>query len=95
MEQAIAKIWQKHIGVDKVGIHDNFFDLGGDSLIGLQVVEKLNREFETKLPATTIYKAPTVSTIAQLIQPPTPRQNPTDTRRSRGERRREKKLRQR
>ena len=35
----LSRVWQEILGLDKVGIHDNFFDLGGDSIISLQVVE--------------------------------------------------------
>jgi acyl transferase domain-containing protein/acyl carrier protein len=91
-EQAIAKIWQQIIGVDRVGIYDNFFELGGDSLIGLQVIAKLNQEFKSNIPVATLYKAPTVSTIAEIVNPTTTESDPTKQRRDRGERRREKRL---
>ncbi|PZU94483.1 MAG: beta-ketoacyl synthase [Pseudanabaena sp.] len=91
-EQAIAKIWQQIIGVDRVGIYDNFFELGGDSLIGLQVIAKLNQEFKSNVPVATLYKAPTVSTIAEVVNPTTIESDPTKQRRDRGERRREKRL---
>lgn len=68
-EREIAALWQNIIRVDKIGIHDNFFDLGGDSLTGLQVMAQLNQAFSVKLPATTLYKAPTVKTLSQLLQP--------------------------
>ncbi|OYQ64848.1 hypothetical protein B9G53_09710 [Pseudanabaena sp. SR411] len=91
-EQAIAKIWQQIIGVDRVGIYDNFFELGGDSLIGLQVIAKLNQEFKSNIPVATLYKAPTVGTIAEVVNPTTTESDPTKQRRDRGERRREKRL---
>ncbi len=91
-EQAIAKIWQQIIGVDRVGIYDNFFELGGDSLIGLQVIAQLNQEFKSNIPVATLYKAPTVSTIAEVVNPTTTDLDPTKQRRDRGERRREKRL---
>lgn len=91
-EQVIAKIWQQIIGVDRVGIYDNFFELGGDSLIGLQVIAKLNQEFKSNIPVATLYKAPTVSTIAEVVNPTTTESDPTKQRRDRGERRREKRL---
>jgi len=42
-EQAIAEVWKSVLKLEKVGIYDNFFDLGGDSIISLQVVSKLNQ----------------------------------------------------
>ncbi len=43
LQESIADVWQKVLGIDKVGINDNFFDLGGDSIISLQVVGKLKK----------------------------------------------------
>jgi len=91
-EQAIADIWQKIIGIDRVGIYDNFFELGGDSLIGLQVIAKLNQEFKSNIPVATLYRAPTVKTIAEILDPTKVDVDPTKQRRDRGERRREKRL---
>jgi amino acid adenylation domain-containing protein/non-ribosomal peptide synthase protein (TIGR01720 family) len=43
IEEIIAQAWQEVLGIDKIGVYDNFFDLGGDSIISLQVVSRLNR----------------------------------------------------
>jgi len=92
VEKAIANIWQQIIGIDRVGIYDNFFELGGDSLIGLQVIAKLNEKFQSNIPVATLYKAPTVSTIAEILNPTKVDTDPTKQRRDRGEKRREKRL---
>ena len=42
-ERTVATIWQEVLGVERVGIHDNFFDLGGDSILSLQIVARLNQ----------------------------------------------------
>jgi amino acid adenylation domain-containing protein/non-ribosomal peptide synthase protein (TIGR01720 family) len=42
-EEALARVWAEVLGVDRVGVHDNFFDLGGDSILSLQVVAKARR----------------------------------------------------
>jgi len=68
-EKRIAGVWQNVLGVDQVGIHDNFFDLGGNSLIGLQVISLLQKEFETQVPAVALFEAPTVSTLAKYLRP--------------------------
>jgi acyl carrier protein len=44
MERAIAEIWQDLLGVEKVGVDDNFFDLGGHSLLSIQVVARLEKK---------------------------------------------------
>lgn len=68
-EQAIAQIWQQVLGLPEVGLYDNFFDLGGNSLIGLQVVAKLKKVFQMPIPAVALYEAPTVSAMARFLLP--------------------------
>jgi amino acid adenylation domain-containing protein len=93
-EQKIAAIWQEILGIDKVGIHDNFFDLGGNSLIGLKVISRVKAEFKAEVSAVTLFEGPTVSALAKLVQPPAEgeeeRAPAFEDRRSRGAMRREK-----
>ncbi|MBE7384659.1 MAG: SDR family NAD(P)-dependent oxidoreductase [Leptolyngbya sp. SIO1E4] len=56
IEQVIAQIWQEVLGINQIGIHDNFFDLGGDSLLATQVVSKLEK-FPINLPSHLLEKA--------------------------------------
>lgn len=67
MEHAIADIWQKILKVDKVGIQDNFFDLGGHSLNVLQVYSKLRELFKSDLVITDLFKYPTISSISRYL----------------------------
>ncbi|MEO0537755.1 MAG: SDR family NAD(P)-dependent oxidoreductase [Cyanobacteria bacterium P01_A01_bin.123] len=50
IEQVLAQVWQEVLGIKQIGIHDNFFDLGGDSLLATQVVSKLEK-FPINLPS--------------------------------------------
>jgi acyl transferase domain-containing protein/thioesterase domain-containing protein/acyl carrier protein len=68
LEQNIADIWQILLGVEQIGIYDNFFDLGGDSLIAIQVISKLSTILKTKISAHTLLNAPTIAELASLIQ---------------------------
>ncbi len=68
-ERKIAEVWQKALGIDHVGIHDRFFDLGGTSLIGLQVISELKKALDVELPTVALYEAPTVSALANYINP--------------------------
>jgi len=68
-EKAIASIWQQLLRIDKVGINDNFFELGGDSLLGVQLIARLNKELNAQVAAHSLYQAPTVSSIAEIIAP--------------------------
>ncbi|MBW4685865.1 MAG: amino acid adenylation domain-containing protein [Komarekiella atlantica HA4396-MV6] len=67
MEHTIAGIWQKILKVEKVGIQDNFFDLGGHSLNVLQVYSKLRELFKADLVITDLFKYPTISSISRYL----------------------------
>jgi acyl transferase domain-containing protein/acyl carrier protein len=68
-EQAIVQIWQQVLGLPEVGLYENFFDLGGNSLIGLQVISKLKKAFARPIAAVALYEAPTVSALARYLLP--------------------------
>ena len=67
IEILIAKIWQQVIGVEKVGLHDNFFSLGGDSILSIQVVSKA-RDAGLILLANQIFDHQTVFELAASIK---------------------------
>lgn len=60
-------MWSEELGVDRVGVHDNLFELGGDSLIGVQLVNRIRKEWDQDLSTVTLYEAPTVAAIAKLL----------------------------
>jgi acyl transferase domain-containing protein/thioesterase domain-containing protein len=68
-EQLIAQMWGEMLGVARVSASDNFFDLGGHSLLAVQVINKLKRKTGKALPLTALLEAPTVETLAALIEP--------------------------
>ena len=67
IERKVADIWQKVLNVEKVGIQDNFFDLGGHSLNVLQVYSKLRETFKTELSITDLFKYPTINSLSQYL----------------------------
>jgi len=69
IEQQITHIWQEVLGVESVGIHENFFRLGGDSLLALHVISRLNRAFAVKLSPHALLENPTIAAVSQLITP--------------------------
>ncbi|MFC6084946.1 type I polyketide synthase [Sphaerisporangium aureirubrum] len=70
VERRLAAIWAEQLGLREVGAQDNFFDLGGNSLLGLQLLTTVARELGTRLPAVALFEAPTVRSLAMLLQPP-------------------------
>ncbi|GAB4194997.1 MAG: hypothetical protein OHK0022_11420 [Roseiflexaceae bacterium] len=69
-ERLIAAIWGEVLGIEQVGLHDNFFDLGGNSLNGLQVIARLQQAFQVQLSNVALFEAPTVAALARLLRPP-------------------------
>jgi acyl transferase domain-containing protein/thioesterase domain-containing protein/acyl carrier protein len=68
-EKMIAQMWAEMLGHARVGASDNFFDLGGHSLLAVQVINKLKKKIGKALPLTALLEAPTVETLAALINP--------------------------
>ncbi len=66
-EETIVHIWQKFLGIEPVGIQDNFFQLGGDSLLAVQLVSWINETFKTKLSSHVLLNKTTIQSLAQLI----------------------------
>jgi acyl carrier protein len=64
-EKLLATIWQEALGVERVGIHDNFFDLGGHSLLSMQVIARIKRQTGIHMSPLTIV----MNSIAQIALP--------------------------
>lgn len=67
-EEVLAKLWSESLNLPMVGVHDNFFDLGGHSLIGIQLLARVEEQFGKRLPLNSLFQAPTVSAFAKLVQ---------------------------
>jgi acyl carrier protein len=67
-EVRIAGVWRELLGVEPIGAHDNFFQLGGNSLLGLEVIWRLSRELGIQVPLRVLFEAPTVSELATLME---------------------------
>ncbi|MEG5139394.1 MULTISPECIES: non-ribosomal peptide synthetase family protein [unclassified Microcoleus] len=68
LEETLAGIWSELLGIKKVGIHDNFFDLGGHSLLITQLLAKVRESFQVELPLRVLFEAPTVAGLAEKIE---------------------------
>ncbi|MFP2903247.1 phosphopantetheine-binding protein, partial [Corallococcus sp. 4LFB] len=68
LEVQLASAWQAVLRLDKVGIHDNFFDLGGNSLLATQVVSRLRDQSAISVPLHVLFQAPTLSGLARHLQ---------------------------
>ncbi|QQP97292.1 non-ribosomal peptide synthetase [Lysobacter enzymogenes] len=84
-EQWVAQLWQRLLRVEQVGIDDNFFTLGGKSLLALQVVNAINKQFGCQLSMVDLFKFPTIRELiakagpllAGAAEPPPAERSPT------------------
>jgi acyl carrier protein len=67
LEQMITTVWQEVLRVEKVGMHDNFFDLGGHSLLVVQVHRKLQEVLKRNFLITEMFKYPTISSLIEYL----------------------------
>jgi amino acid adenylation domain-containing protein len=67
MEETVARVWCELLGLDGVGLHDDFFEIGGSSLMGLQMSSRLRRALGVSLPGDLLLEAPTVSAMAKRL----------------------------
>lgn len=68
MEKRIARYWQDLLGIDQIGLDDDFFELGGNSLVAIQFIGKLTDELPIKIHAMSIYEYPTLETFATYAE---------------------------
>jgi phthiocerol/phenolphthiocerol synthesis type-I polyketide synthase E len=81
VERRITDVWRQYLGVDRVGVDDQLFELGGNSLIGLTIVARLAKELDVPLTGADLFDAPTPAALAGIVAtrrgdpatPPTPR----------------------
>ncbi|WP_051772304.1 type I polyketide synthase [Saccharothrix sp. NRRL B-16314] len=66
-ERALAELWSRLVGVEPVGVDDPFFDLGGNSLLGLQMLSLVKKRFGIAIAAVTLFEAPTVQGLAAIL----------------------------
>jgi acyl carrier protein len=67
IEEKLTDLWSEELRISPIGIHDNFFDLGGDSLIGVRIVHRIQKEWAAEIAPVVLYEAPTVSALAKIL----------------------------
>jgi amino acid adenylation domain-containing protein len=66
-EQAVAAVWREVLGLETVGIYDNFFDLGGHSLLMIKAHARLEERFGREIPLVELFRHPTVAAVAAYL----------------------------
>ncbi len=75
VEEQMAAIWAEVLALPRVGIHDNFFAIGGHSLLIMQVLSRTSDTFQITLPVRALFKTPTVADLAETIEKSRTRSN--------------------
>jgi amino acid adenylation domain-containing protein len=70
VELKLAEIWEQVLKRPKVGIRNNFFDIGGHSLVGVQIITRINESFKTRVKIKDLFLNPTVEDLALRIEDP-------------------------
>lgn len=67
VELVLSHIWEDALGIKNIGIHDDFFDLGGHSLKAISLIEKINNRYASKISIQHFYSASTISKLSEMI----------------------------
>ncbi|MBZ5525726.1 MAG: AMP-binding protein [Acidobacteriia bacterium] len=67
-EDRLIAIWQAVLGRSNIGTHDDFFELGGDSIFGAQVIVRIGKEFKVALPLFRLFHTPTIAGLAEWLE---------------------------
>ncbi|MBV8203185.1 MAG: amino acid adenylation domain-containing protein, partial [Acidobacteria bacterium] len=67
-EELVAGVWQEVLGVERVGVDDNFFEIGGHSLVAAQIAARLQDAFSVEVSLRAFFEAPTVAELAQRLE---------------------------
>src|SRR6185295_1011628 len=67
VERKLAAAWIKVLGLEQVGLHDNFFDLGGYSLLAVKLVNEIEKELGQRIPLMTLFQTATIAGLAGLL----------------------------
>jgi FkbM family methyltransferase len=67
-EEILVEVWQEVLGLEKIGVHDDFFDLGGHSLLATQVTSRVRDRFEIDWPVRALFEAPTIAEMGERVE---------------------------
>jgi acyl carrier protein len=67
LEERVVQIWTEVLRCDRIGVHDNFFDLGGHSILAMRIVSRIEDALGARLPLAALFDRPTVAEVALLI----------------------------
>ena len=87
-ESRVAAVWEELLGIEGIGVHDNFFDLGGNSLMAIRIISRLKAALGVDVSEVSIFEGPTVAALAKILEPEEGEEESYEDPKSRGEKRR-------
>jgi non-ribosomal peptide synthetase component F/thioesterase domain-containing protein len=66
-ERRLTKLWEELLGVRPIGVHQSYFDLGGNSLLAVRLFARIQKEFQVNLPLGTLFEAQTIAELAAVL----------------------------
>src|SRR5204862_123191 len=67
VERKLAAAWIKVLGLEQAGVHDNFFDLGGYSLLAVKLLNEIEKELGQRIPLMTLFQTATIAGLANML----------------------------
>jgi acyl transferase domain-containing protein len=68
MQKKAAEVWQRVLAIEEIGINDDFFELGGNSLLATQLVTEMRETFTTPVPLRDFFETPTIAAVSALLE---------------------------
>jgi alpha-ketoglutarate-dependent taurine dioxygenase/acyl carrier protein len=67
-EEKLVEMWTELLGIARIGVHDNFFEAGGDSLLATQLIARVNKGFNVSVPLRALFDEPTIAGLARNVE---------------------------
>jgi acyl carrier protein len=67
-EKSLAEIWQEVLGIEHIGINDNFSELGGDSLLAIKILSRMRETFGVDITVQMLFEKPTIAELSERIE---------------------------
>ncbi len=67
LERHLCELWKQLLGLNEIGVHDDFFEIGGQSLVAVRLFTRIRKHYRVDLPLSTLFEAPTIAQCAEII----------------------------
>ncbi len=67
LERHLCELWKQLLGLNEIGVHDDFFEIGGQSLVAVRLFTRIRKHYRVDLPLSTLFEAPTIAQCAEIL----------------------------